>query len=247
VSSPQHDWCQGTLVLTPGVPRLLTLEVSYLLPVPAWFLHPAALDDVTGRLALDLSCGFGSYVTDPRFSDGGGGGAAAAPAGAGVERLELCGQLAWRPSRVASFFNRLLSSKGPASCKGGGARQLSPRPGAGGAYGGGGGGGGVGVGVPGCVGVSYSRGGGGGGGGGGDRDRGGAPGGAAAAPPPASSTHLLGVSKVAAWQVPSDNEWRFAEGFLFSAEDHKAEQLLGRYRLLAPPAPAASAAGGAGT
>ncbi|GBG00106.1 hypothetical protein Rsub_12847 [Raphidocelis subcapitata] len=235
VSSPQHDWCQGSLVLTPGVPRLLTLEVSYLLPVPAWFVHPAAIDEATGRLALDLSRGFGSYVTDPRYAADGGagaaagagaggtaavGGAAGAGAGGGLQRLELCGRLAWRPSRVASFFNRFLA-KGPgASCKGGGARAPSPRHGAGG--------GASGVSVPGCVAVGYGRG-----------------GGAAAAaaatppppPPPPASLHLLGVSKVAAWQVPADTEWRFAEGYLFSAEDHKAEHLLSKYGLLRPAAP----------
>jgi hypothetical protein len=236
VSSPQHDWCQGSLVLTPGVPRLLTLEVSYLLPVPAWFVHPATIDDATGRLMLDLSCGFGSYVTDPRYStDGGAAAAASAAAGAagGLQRLELCGSLAWRPSRVASFFNRLLTCKSPASCKG--APSGRGQPGA--RFGGGyaiGGYAGSGVGVPGCVGV------------GGLRSGGAAP--AAPAPPPpppASSTHLLMVSKVAAWQVPADTEWRFAEGFMFSAEDHKAEQLLGRYRLLAPPGATAAAAASA--
>jgi hypothetical protein len=237
VSSPQHDWCQGSLVLTPGVPRLVTLEVSYLLPVPAWFVHPAALDEASGRLMLDLSCGFGSYVTDPRYSsDAGGAAAAAAPAAAaaagGLQRLELCGRLAWRPSRVASFFNRLLTKGQGSSCKGGGGRSgPSPRHGGSGAAAAASPGApsSPGVSVPGCVSVGYGRGG------------GGAPAGAAAVgpaaappppPPPASSTHVLGVSKVAAWQVPADMEWRFAEGFLFSAEDHKAEQLLKQYGLM---------------
>lgn len=252
VSSPQHDWFQGTIALTPGVPRLLTLEVSYLLPVPAWFLHPAALDDTTGRLVLDLSCGFGSYVTDPRFADansshssGSSGGSTGASglggscSGGGLERLELCGQLAWRPSRVASFFNRLLPCKGQGSSKAAGGRPTSPRYGGtsprfgngprleaaasesvNSAGAGGGGSGSGGVSVRGCVGVGYSR-------------QGGAGGGAVASPPPPSSTtHLLGVSKVAVWQVPADTEWRFAEGFLFTAEDHKAEQLLAQYNLL---------------
>jgi hypothetical protein len=238
VSSPQHDWCQGSLVLTPGVPRLVTLEVSYLLPVPAWFVHPATLDDASGRLMLDLSCGFGSYVTDPRYSSEGGAAAAAAAASAGaagLQRLELCGRLAWRPSRVASFFNRLLTKGQGSSCKGGSGRS-GPSPRHGGA--GSGGPQSPGVSVPGCVSVGYGR-------GSGNAPQGSAASGAAGAPappppPPASSTHVLGVSKVAAWQVPADMEWRFAEGFLFSAEDHKAEQLLAHYDLL-DPAPAGGA------
>lgn len=42
----------------------------------------------------------------------------------------------------------------------------------------------------------------------------------------------VSLSKVAAWQVPSDTDRRFAEGFLFWAVQHKLEQLLTQYGVL---------------
>lgn len=43
VTSPQKDWGQGSIKLQAGQPKLLALEVSYLFPVAAWFLHPCTL------------------------------------------------------------------------------------------------------------------------------------------------------------------------------------------------------------
>lgn len=169
VTAPQRDWCQGTIQLQPGKPQYLALEVSYILPVPAWFLHPCTCSDKDGRLALDLSTGFGSYVIDPRFLEIGQNVVGPVVYG-GLERLELGGQLCWRPSRMAALLTRLLPGKSRGSRS---SRQRAQRP-----------------------------------------------------------SFKLTVSKASVWQVPFDNEQRFAEGFLFTAEQHKLEQLLVHYGIL---------------
>lgn len=43
MTSPQHEWYQGSIKLEPGQPKLLALEISYLFPVAAWYLHPCTL------------------------------------------------------------------------------------------------------------------------------------------------------------------------------------------------------------
>ena len=287
MSSPQQDWRQGAVALAPGAPALLALEVSYLLPVPAWFVHPvvaapAAPQPAAGgsgegggggggrRLALDLSRGFGSFVTDPRYhhhhhhdhhaaASASAGAAAATPAGASLERLELCGRLAWRPSRVAALITRLRGAKGgaaapPAASAAAAAAPAATGGGGGGGGSGSGGGGGSGGAAVSCVGYG--------------RAAAGAAAAAAAAaaavsmprralaqqqqqalqPPapqaPASgATHVIGVARAAAWRAPADAARRFEPGlFMFTAEDHAAARLLERYGLLGPPAPDADAA-----
>jgi len=62
VTSPQRDWCQGSIQLVPGQPRLLALEISYLFPVPAWFMHPCTLaaPRTSNSAAGGFTCGNGS-------------------------------------------------------------------------------------------------------------------------------------------------------------------------------------------
>jgi hypothetical protein len=160
------------------------------------------------RLCLDLSQGFGSYVTDPRYMDD----SARSQKPRGIERLELAGRVCWRPSKVQSWLGRLLpgirahdcsnhtgssntssSNAGSisVSCTGGGS---SNRQGAGFV-----------VGSPGGLRKDSSR-----------------------------PSFAVTVGKAAVWQVPEDPEYRFMEGFAFWAVQHKAEQLLEHYGILPP-------------
>lgn len=293
VTSPQRDWGHGSIKLQPGQHKLLALEVSYLFPVAAWFLHPctlaapkliaassnsslassgssscasslscnaqdsnwdtysltassssgggsggvsiahsAALCSAVSslssagsmqasaattsgrssssigrpRLCLDLSLGFGSYVTDPRYMDD----SARNQKPRGIERLELAGRVCWRPSKVQSWLGRLLpgirahgcsnhtgnSSTGnhansiSVSCAGGGSSSH---------------GSGCVVGSPGGLRKDSSR-----------------------------PSFAVTASKAAVWQVPEDPEYRFMEGFAFWVVQHKAEQLLEHYGILPP-------------
>uniref|UniRef100_A0A383VKV1 F-box domain-containing protein n=1 Tax=Tetradesmus obliquus TaxID=3088 RepID=A0A383VKV1_TETOB len=63
VTSPQRDWCQGCIQLQPGQPRLLALEVSYIFPVPAWFLHPCTLAAPRPSSSSGSSCGTSSCAS----------------------------------------------------------------------------------------------------------------------------------------------------------------------------------------
>jgi hypothetical protein len=296
VTSPQRDWGHGSIKLQPGQPKLLALEISYLFPVAAWFLHPCTLaapkliaassnSSLTSsassscasslscnvqdsswdtysltassssgggscgvsiahsaalcsavsslssagsmqastatfsgrsfssnvgrpRLCLDLSQGFGSYVTDPRYMDD----SARSQKPRGIERLELAGRVCWRPSKVQSWLGRLLpgirahgcsnhtgnsntssSNAGSisVSCTGGGSSNSQ--------------GAGFVVGSPGGLRKDSSR-----------------------------PSFAVTVGKAAVWQVPEDPEYRFMEGFAFWAVQHKAEQLLEHYGILPP-------------
>jgi hypothetical protein len=109
VTSYQQDWCQGSIQITPGKPQLLALEISYIFPIPAWFLHPCQKDD-GGALSLDLRTGFGSYVPDPRYLEpnGHGGG----NTHRGLDCCVLGGTIGKRPSKMAALLTRLLPGKG---------------------------------------------------------------------------------------------------------------------------------------
>ncbi|KAF8069448.1 hypothetical protein HT031_001564 [Scenedesmus sp. PABB004] len=70
-------------------------------------------------------------------------------------------------------------------------------------------------------------------GGGGAPPAGAAPGGCGhGGKPGARPSFAVTLSKAAAWQVPSDTDRRFAEGFMFWAVHHKLEQLLRQHGLL---------------
>jgi hypothetical protein len=335
VGSPQRDWCQGSITLAVGQPKLLALEVSYIFPVPAWYLHPCTLAAPKGlrhsrscctsssactmadanwdanslgdssssssssgggggsadstdsmsrahsaalssalsslsftgatrgvdrsshrslastssgssggggagsccaggrpRLCLDLSHGLGSYVIDPRCMDE----AMRASRPRGLERLELAGRACWRPNKVQTWLGRLLPGirgsshhhavsyghsgshgHGSSSCSHGAAAGASGRVSYAAIIGGSGGSsGGFGTAAAGHVGGSGSAVAG---------DSGGGKGGA-------WPSFAVTVSKAAVWQVPEDPEYRFCEGFMFWAVQHKAEQLLGHYGIL---------------
>lgn len=147
------------------------------------------------RLSLDLSCGFGTYVSDPRYID-----AAQHKQPRGLERMELSSRVCWKPSKVQSWLGRLLPGiRGHSSSSTG---NSSPR-------------------------ASHHAG-----------SSTGAGSSAAIAACPLSSrsgakpSFAVNLSKVAAWQVPSDTDRRFAEGFLFWAVQHKLEQQLKHYGIL---------------
>lgn len=301
VTSPQRDWGQGSIKLQPGQPKLLALEVSYLFPVAAWFLHPCTLaapkllaassnsslissgssscasslsftaqdsnwdshsltassssggsgsgsgsasmahsvalcsamsslspagsmqpstSSSTGargavgsvgrpRLCLDLSHGFGSYVTDPRYLDTDE--SSRGQKARGIERLELSGRVCWRPSKVQSWLGRLLpgirAHAGSSAHTGSAGSHASGMSvlGACGNSGSAGSGGGCVVGSPGGARKDSSR-----------------------------PSFAVTVSKAAVWQVPEDPEYRFSEGFAFWVVQHKAEQLLEHYGILPP-------------
>lgn len=70
MTSPQHEWYQGCIKLEPGQPKLLALEISYLFPVAAWYLHPCTLAapklpaaGSSSSLASSSSCGSSSGCT----------------------------------------------------------------------------------------------------------------------------------------------------------------------------------------
>lgn len=291
VTSPQRDWGQGSIKLLPGQPKLLALEVSYLFPVAAWFLHPCTLaapkliaasshssltssgssscasslsctaqdsnwdacsltasssgsgssggmsrahsaalcsavsslssagcmPASTGgssgrnssssigrpRLCLDLSHGFGSYVSDPRYIEE----SARNQKPRGIERLELSGRVCWRPSKVQSWLGRLLPGIRAHGCSSGTGSHASIMS----LPGGGSGGSGTSSGSS-CVVGSPS---------GARKDS-------------SRPSFAVTVSKAAVWQVPEDPEYRFSEGFAFWVVQHKAEQLLEHYGILPP-------------
>ncbi len=169
LGSPQQDWCQNAIQLQPGRPLTLALEVSYIFPVPAWFIHPCSSRTADKPLALDLSTGFGSFVIDPRYLDSHH--SPVPPLCSGLERLELGDRLCWRQSRMAALLTRFLPGRGRGGCGRRGGRG-------------------------------------------------------------AMQGVQLKVGSVSAWQVPSDNEKRFQEGYLFAAEEQELLQLLMRYGVL---------------
>jgi hypothetical protein len=302
VTSPQRDWGQGSIKLQPGQPKLLALEVSYLFPVAAWFLHPCTLaapkliaassnsslvssgssscasslsftaqdsnwdtysltaSSSSGgggsgstsmahsmalcsamsslspagsmqqpstssspgargaagsigrpRLCLDLSHGFGSYVTDPRYIDAEE--SCRGQKARGIERLELSGRVCWRPSKVQSWLGRLLPgirAHGSSSAHAGSTCSHASSVSVSGAS----------SGIGGSAGSSSS----------------GCVVGSPGVPRKDSSrpSFAVTVSKAAVWQVPEDPEYRFSEGFAFWVVQHKAEQLLEHYGILPP-------------
>jgi len=284
VTSPQGDWSQGAIKLEAGQPKLLALEVSYLFPVAAWFLHPCTLaapkllsssntsslnssgsssssaSSMSGltqdanwdtysiaasssassgmsiahsaalcsavsslsftstkcssgssgaaagttvgrpRLCLDLSHGFGSYVSDPRYLDE----SARYQRPRGLERLELADRVCWRPSKVQSWLGRLLPGIRAHGCSSSGGSSSSSSSTVAGS----------GSSISSCV-V-------------------GSPGSSALKAGSVRPSFAVTVGKAAVWQVPEDPEYRFMEGFEFWAVQHKAEQLLEHYGILPP-------------
>lgn len=154
------------------------------------------------RLSLDLSCGFGTYVSDPRYID-----AAHQHLHRGLDRMELSSKVCWKPNKVQSWLGRLLpgirghSSSSSVTGAGGSSPRTSQTGSSSGT-----GVGSIAVAAP-CSPGSGSRQG-------------------------SKPSFAVSLSKVAAWQVPSDTDRRFAEGFLFWAVQHKLEQLLVHYGVL---------------
>jgi hypothetical protein len=150
-------------------------------------------------------------VIDPRYID------EASPnlVHRGLERIELFARVCWRPSKVQSWLGRLLPGiRGHAngsSCSAGSGGSSS---------------GNVGITLP----SSSSS----------NQAAGSLAAASAAAACSPGGGHKQGskpsfavtLSKAAAWQVPSDTDRRFAEGFMFWAVQHKLEQLLEQYGVL---------------